>query len=151
MKTIPYKLLLAGLVLFATALLTWSLLRPDPHQVFLREVGEMIKKANEGKHLALRENLSPEMEAYIADNFMSVQQALAVARKLDFDRKILYRVAEDKVFRAGEYAEIEIERSGPGGDFSKPVRFSVPFIYRDKAWWVAGGFEDERRFINPLR
>jgi hypothetical protein len=134
----------------ALGLLCWWKFASDPRSAFLSEVDNMIAMANRGEHLALRKKLSPDAENVITNSFMSVPQALFTARKLDMDRNIRYRLAQLSVFYPGDYAEIDVERSSPGGDFSNSRRFPVPFIYQKGEWRVAGGFRGERDFNNPF-
>jgi hypothetical protein len=150
MKLPAPRTFLYGALLLALGLFFWWKYGGDPRSAFLAEVDGMIQAVNQGEHLSLRKKLSPEAEATIADRFMPVQQALFTARKLDGDRNSRYRLANLNVFYAADYAEIEIERSGPNGDFTDSRRFPLPFVYLKGNWLVAGGFRGERDFSNPF-
>lgn len=150
MKLAGSRIAIYGALLLALAVVCWHSFGSDPRAAFLAEMEDLIDQANQGGHLSLREKLSPDAENHITSNYMSVQQALFLARKLDTDGNIRYRLAQLSIFYPRDYAEIEVERSGPGGDFSDPRRFPVPFIYQDGEWLVAGGFRGERDFSNPF-
>lgn len=151
MRNLPYRLPVLGILLLLAGLFCWWIFGADPREVFTGEVNDMIEQANQGEHSALRKKLSPEAESYISDNFMPVPQALYTAHKLDAEQKIRYRLVQVSVFQPRDYAEIEVERSGPGGNFSKARPFPVPFVYRDGGWLVAGAFRSERGFRNPYK
>ena len=52
--------------------------------------------------------------------------------------------------RLVDYAEIEITRSGRGGNFERGQQtFPVPFVYQKRKWKVAGDFRGEDRWIRP--
>jgi hypothetical protein len=136
--------------LLITLIVVWQYFRPDPRATFLSEVEEMITLANKGDHLDLRSRLSPQAEDTISAQFLSVPQALVMARQMDKNRATRYRMAQLTVFYPQDYAEVEIDRSGADGDFSQAHRFPVPFFYQQGKWLVAGGFRGERDFSNPF-
>jgi len=150
MKVPGPRALFYGALLLSLALFGFWKLTSNPRSAFLKEVETMLEHANRGEHPTLRKKLSPDAESYIAGNYMSVSQALLMARKLDTDQNIRYRLAQLSVFYPRDYAEIEIERSGHGGDFANARRFPVPFVFLDGQWLVAGGFRGERDFSNPF-
>jgi hypothetical protein len=122
----------------------------DPRAAFLAELEKLIEQAHQGQHLSLQKKLSDEAKNHVTNYGMTVPQALLTARKLDLEGGIRYRVSELQVFYPRDYAEVEMQRSGPSGDFSNARSFPLPFIYRKGEWLVAGAFRGERELSNPF-
>ncbi len=129
-------LLLAGVILFFT--------RPDPKEAFLRDVEEMMETANSGKHTELLEWISPEAEELMRNDYMPPAVALEWLARRDMLEKRSYRFVNLPIFEAGDYAEIEVERSSADHKFDGRGNFSVPFFWREGRWWIAAGFRGER-------
>jgi hypothetical protein len=142
-----YLYSLLGILLVGAA--SWQWLRPDPREAFLQEVAEMVRMANEGRHTELDLKLSHEARQRIHDEFMPPLQALRLIARQDFTGNRRYQTGTLVLFQEGDYAEIEIERSAPGGAFDGTRLFSVPFIWRHGEWLVAGGFRSDREWMLP--
>ncbi|NJK92422.1 MAG: hypothetical protein HC904_11670 [Blastochloris sp.] len=138
----------SGLLLGLILLLIW-ISRPDPKEAFLREVDLWISEAHQGEHSSLRPHFSPEAIALVESQGLSFSQALLLARKMDQDSGARYRVINLSVFYPRDYAEVDFERSRPGGDFNEARRFTVPFIHQQGQWKIAGAFRGEREFVSP--
>jgi hypothetical protein len=137
------------LSLAVTALLAWWWTRADERARFLNEVEEILATANRGEHVQILEKLSPEARQRIADDFMPPGAALAWVARIDANQNRGYRLVNLSVFLPRDYAEIEVERSGPGREFTGERIFPVPFVWHDGKWWVAGNFRSEREWTYP--
>jgi hypothetical protein len=137
------------LSLAVTALLAWWWTRADERARFLNEVEEILATANRGEHVQILEKLSPEARQRIADDFMPPGAALAWVARIDANQDRAYRLVNLSVFLPRDYAEIEVERSGPGREFTGERIFPVPFVWRNGKWWVAGNFRSEREWAYP--
>jgi hypothetical protein len=144
--TLPVLLGLGLLIL--TSAVWWST-RPDPRARFLADIDDMLATANAFEHTKLLERLSPEARQKIADEFMQPLGALRWVAQADMNQNRAYRFTQLTVFYPRDYAEIEVERSAAGREFTGEGRFLVPFIWRDGAWWVADGFRGEREWTYP--
>lgn len=147
----PLRLLGVG-ILIATLVIGYKVLfQPDPQVVFQNEVKQMIATVNQGSYRKIDGKLSPQFADMLSDyTGMTVQQAVMIARKQDTDGDHQYRLANNPIFEAKRYAEVEIDRSGRGGDFNNAYRFPVPFIWIDGEWKVAGGFQTQRTWEDPF-
>lgn len=139
-------LLIAGAVI---GLLIWFWQRPDPRARFLADVEKILALANEGRHIQVLDKLSPEARQRITEDFMEPAAALRWAARLDTQQRRVYRVVNLSVFYPRDYAEVEIERSGPNAEFSGHNIFPVPFIWRQGQWWIAGSFREPRPWHYP--
>jgi len=128
--------LVAGVIFFFT--------RPDPKEAFLRDVEEMLQTANSGQHAELLDWISPEAEEMMRNDYMPPATALNWLARRDALEKRSYRFVNLPIFQAGDYAEIEVERSSADHHFDGRGIFSVPFFWREGRWWVAAGFRGDR-------
>jgi len=135
------------ILLLTFALYWWT--RPNPRTAFINDIQAMITTVNEGNHVKMRKNFSPAFIEVIQSYGMTPEQALLTARRRDLDGNHQYRFLDNPVFEPKDYAEVELERSGVGGDFSTARAFGVPFIYVDGKWKVAGDFRGTRVWEEP--
>lgn len=153
MSLLNHPLRLIGVAIVLTALFfgyQW-LFKPDPQVVFQNEVKQMIATVNQGSYGNIEEKLSPAfIEMLRNQTGMNTRQAIIMARKRDMARGHQYHLANNPLFEAKRYAEVEIDRSGPGGNFEQASRFPVPFIWIDGEWMIAGGFQSNRSWDHPF-
>ncbi len=111
----------------------------------------MIATVNQGSYGNIEEKLSPAFREMLLDETgMNTRQAILMARKMDVQRGVQYRFANNPLFEAKRYAEVEIDRSGPDGNFEQARRFPVPYIWIDGEWMIAGGFQSRRSWEDPF-
>ncbi|MEM1157108.1 MAG: hypothetical protein AAF649_05070 [Verrucomicrobiota bacterium] len=147
----PLRLLGIGIAI-ATLFTGYQVLfRPDPQVVFQNEIKQMIATVNQGSYGKIEKKLSePFIEMLSDQTGMTARQAVLLARRRDMDGSHQYRLANNPVFNTKQYAEVEIDRSGRGRDFDNAYRFSVPFIWVDGEWKIAGGFQTQRSWESPF-
>lgn len=126
------------------------LLKPDPRTAFLNEVKQMIASVNQGDYGKVREFLSPAFVDMLSSEGWTVQRAILTARKMDQDGGHLYRFVNNPIFQHRDYAEVEVERSGRGGDFSTAERFWLPYVWIEGEWRIAGDFRGQRTWNDPF-
>lgn len=149
--TRPLRLLGIGIALAALFTGYKILFQPDPQVIFQNEVKQMISTVNQGSYGKIQDKLSPGFIEMLRDETgMTTQQAVVLARRKDLDGGYQYRLANNPLFQPKRYAEVEIDRSGRGGDFAQAYRFAVPFIWVDGEWMIAGGFQTQRYWDSPF-
>jgi len=111
----------------------------------------MIATVNQGSYRKIEEQLSPQfIEMLLDQTGMNTRQAIIMARRRDMDGGYQYRLVNNPLFQPKRYAEVEIDRSGRGGEFKNAYRFPVPFIWIDGEWKIAGGFQSQRSWDHPF-
>jgi len=150
MRFFSRRLLLLSLPILAGAVLAWFFLKPDPREVFLKQVDELLELPNSRRHAETAEWFSPEAVAYFeSETGLTLPQILAIGRRLDDQEGRLYRAGNLDAFYPRDYAEIRIQRSDPGGAFGNNGWFSVPFVYQKGNWKIAGTFRGNKTWDNP--
>jgi hypothetical protein len=123
----------------------------DPQTLFLEEVKQMIATVNQGSYRNIESTLSPAFVEMLSDEAgMTARQAILMARKMDLAGSHQYQFVNNPVFHARDYAEVEIDRSGRNGSFESARRFSVPYIWVDGEWKIAGNFRSQSSWNDPF-
>lgn len=110
----------------------------------------MIASVNQGDYGKVREFVSPAFEEMLDSHGWTVRRALLTARKMDRDGGHVYRFINNPIFLERDYAEVEVDRSGRGGEFSSAERFAIPYVWIDGEWKVAGDFRGQRTWHDPF-
>jgi len=154
MNLLHHPLRLLGVCIVVTLLFFGyrTLFRPDPQVVFQNEVKQILASVNQGSHTKIEPHLSASFVEMLRDRTgLTVRQATILAKRRDLDGGHQYRLANNPIFEAKRYAEVEIDRSDRGGEFTPAYRFAVPFIWTDGKWKVAGGFQTQNTWKSPFQ
>ena len=131
-------------------ILLFLLIRPNPEKIFLRQITHTLRTVNQGRHLAVQDQLSPEALQTIENSGLSAAQLLLMIHRQDTSEGRQYRLDKLSSFTACDYAEVLFQRSDSGGTYRPDAGFFiVPFLYRDKKWWVSGSFRSNTTWQFP--